>query len=168
MKSTAPLNQARFIYATGRLIHERIYRIKSRQFALGPYAKGLEDLSVQQLQTLTVIRHHGTVSITELASLMGVSPPSASAMVDRLVEKKLLTREPDPSDRRKVVVRVTPVFEGAAEQVEAGVMQTFVDLVEKIGPETAGQWCEVLARIKEHLVEDIADKTEKSNSIPMV
>ena len=164
MKSTDAMDQARYIQDKGRLIYERIHRIRSRQLAAGPYAKGMEDLSVQQLQTLTVIWHRDAVSITELASVMGVSAPSASAMVDRLVEKKLLTREPHPEDRRKVVVRVTPLFEAAAEKVEAGIMQTFVDIVKKIGPEVAGQWCDVLAVIHRHLVEDGQAGSEKNHT----
>ena len=164
MKSSDPLEQARYIQDTGRLIHERIYRIKARQMASGPNPKGLEDLSVQQLQTLTAVWHRKAVSITELAAVMGVSPPSASAMVDRLMEKKLLTREPHPDDRRKVVVRVTPLFEASAEKVEAGIMHTFVDLVKKIGPDAASQWCGILAMIKNHLDADLSSDQKTVNS----
>lgn len=162
MKRTDPLAQARYIHDTGRLIQEHVHRIKVRQMAAGPHPKGLEALSVQQLHTLTTIWHRKAVSISELALVMGVSPPSASAMVDRLVEKKLLSREPDPADRRKVVVRVTPLFEASAEMVEAGIMQSFLELVNAIGPEAAEQWCDVLTRIKDHFVEKAAVEMKKN------
>jgi DNA-binding MarR family transcriptional regulator len=161
---TSPLEQARYIHDTGVLIHERIFRIQARQMAAGPHPKGMANLSMQQLYTLTAIWHRRTVSVTELASVMGVSPPSASAMVERLVEKNLVSREPDPADRRKVVVKVTPLFEASAEKVEAAIMKTFVDIVQKIGPDAARQWCEVLAGIKGHLIEDVHSETKKENS----
>ncbi|MBI9085248.1 MAG: MarR family transcriptional regulator [Desulfobacterales bacterium] len=158
----APLDTmetARYIHDTGRLIHNRIFRIQSAHMRTDPEGKIIGELSMQQLHTLTVIWHRGQVSITELASVMSVSPPSASAMVDRLVEKGLLTREPHPKDRRKVEVRVTEIFEVEAEKIEAMIMQVFVDLVKKIGPDMAAQWCEVLSKINTHLIEDDQKKT---------
>jgi DNA-binding MarR family transcriptional regulator len=80
---------------------------------------------------------------------LGVSPPSASVMVDRLVEKGLLSREPSREDRRKVLVSVSPEALQRIDRMEETILQSFVDLVEKIGPKTAGMWCQVLKKVRE-------------------
>jgi len=114
----------------------------------GKLATG-DELSFTQIQAIKAIDEKGKVSITELAHLLEVSPPSASAMVDRLVEKGVLTRRRDPDDRRRVVVQATPEAVAMMGQVEEKILLSFVELVEKIGPEAAGKWCEVLDNIEQ-------------------
>ncbi len=69
-------------------------------------------------------------------------------MVDRLVERGLLTRTPSDQDRRKVVIRVTPDALKDIAQVEEIILGSFVELVDAVGPETTKKWCEVLQQIK--------------------
>jgi len=104
-----------------------------------------------QLYAVKATRAHGHVTITQLSEILNVSPPSASAMVDRLVEKGMLIRERSSEDRRKVLVRVSPDAVKDIEKVEEKILNIFVELVEKIGPESAAKWCEVLGQIKEIL-----------------
>lgn len=152
MQNTVIQDQARYIVTTGKLIHDQILKIQSQHLASGE-AGPLTDLSLAQLHVIRVIRSHGEMAMSELAEQMGVSPPSASAMVDRLVEKGVLCREHSTEDRRKVVVRISPEGLKKTEEVEAGILQLFIDLVEKLGPETTRQWCQVLGRVKAVLVE---------------
>lgn len=44
----------------------------------------------------------------DIAGLLGVTPPSATVIVDALVEGKLLAREHDTKDRREVRLQLTP------------------------------------------------------------
>jgi DNA-binding MarR family transcriptional regulator len=109
------------------------------------------ELSAPQMNMLMVIKVREAVSVTELAALLNVSPPSVSTMVDRLVERGLLTRTPSDQDRRKVVIRVTPDALKDIAQVEEMILGSFVELVDAIGPETTQKWCEVLHQIKQVL-----------------
>ena len=68
---------------------------------------------------------------------MGVSPPSSSAMVNRLVEKGILMREHSRIDRRKVMVQIAPSVKTDIQTIEEAILLRFVDLVEKLGHETA-------------------------------
>lgn len=147
VSNTDALAQARYIFTTGKVIHDQILKIQSQYLAStdsGPF----KDLSVPQLHVIRLVRTHQELAMSELAELLGVSPPSASSMVDRLVDKGALTREHSTQDRRKVVVRIAPDAIKHAEAVENAIMDLFVGLVEKIGPETTVQWCRVLERIK--------------------
>jgi DNA-binding MarR family transcriptional regulator len=142
------LNCARYIFTTGRMIHDRIMRISTGACMSTAKNDGFGELSAPQMNMLMMIRVREAVSVTELAALLNVSPPSVSTMVDRLVERGLLTRTPSDQDRRKVVIRVTPDALKEIAQVEEIILGSFVELVGAIGPETTQKWCEVLQQIK--------------------
>jgi len=110
-----------------------------------------------QVQTVMTVRASDEMTISHLAAKLHVSPPSASNMVDRLVDKGVLLRERSKQDRRKVVVRLSEEAAVHAEGMERAVLAAFLDLVEKVGPETAEKWCEVLERVEQVLVESEKD-----------
>lgn len=154
MKSNDPVEHARYIFTTGKMIHDRIFLIRAAHLA-GNKNRRFDDLSVAQLHMLMVVRMCGRVSIKKLSALLGVKPPAASVMVDRLVEKNLLNRETRTEDRRKVAITVSPEVRADFEQLEEVVFKSFVDLVKNIGPETAAKWCDVLERVKTAIGEDV-------------
>jgi DNA-binding MarR family transcriptional regulator len=47
------------------------------------------------------------VQMSDLAGRLGVTLPSISGVVDRLVDQGLLTRRDDPADRRQALVRIS-------------------------------------------------------------
>jgi len=144
------LNRARYIFTTGRMIHERVQRITTAacmNFAEDRFG----DLSAPQINMIMMIRVREALSVTELASLLGVSPPSVSTMVDRLVEKGLLTRTSSAQDRRRVEIRVSPEAIEKIARVEERILESFVELVEAVGSDTSRKWCDVLKKIKQVL-----------------
>lgn len=145
------LNHARYIFTTGRMIHDRIMRISTGACMSTNKDDRFGELSAPQMNMLMMIRVRETVSVTELAALLNVSPPSVSTMVDRLVERGLLTRVASDQDRRKVVIRVSPEALEDITRVEGMILESFVELVEAVGPETTQKWCEVLQQIKQVL-----------------
>jgi DNA-binding MarR family transcriptional regulator len=139
--------QARYIFTTGRSIRDFVDRNIANQLAQIGDRSVCGELSVTQMHALMMIQKRGKVSISELAALMSVSAPSASTLVDRLVEKGALTREPSHSDRRRMDVRIAPAVEEDFSKVNSVLLGAFENLVEKIGPETTRLWCEVLRRV---------------------
>ncbi len=148
MQENETLARARYIFSTVKMIRDRIFRAQASHLAACGKSEALGDLSLPQFHTIMIVRTLGQITMTELSDRLCVSPPSASAMVDRLVEKGILTREHSIEDRRKVMVRVSPEAMEDIKGVEETILRSFVDLVEKIGPETARKWCEVLERVK--------------------
>lgn len=140
---------ARYIMNTGRVIQDRVVRLHTRQINKSRQKRVFRELTMAQLHTIMSIYKHGEISMTELSALTMVSPPSASAMVDRLVEKGILVREHSAQDRRKVLVKISPTAVKGIEQIEAAMLQSFAELVDKIGYETANKWCEVLDKVQE-------------------
>lgn len=58
------------------------------------------DLTIQQLRVLDHVVKQPGLSGQELGTLLGVSAPTASGLVERMVEKGLISRTDDVDDRR--------------------------------------------------------------------
>ncbi|MDJ0802688.1 MAG: MarR family transcriptional regulator [Desulfobacterales bacterium] len=156
--------QARYIFTTGRAIRDFVDRNIAQLLAAEGNRSACGELSVNQMHALMLIQKRGKVSISELALLLGVSAPSASALVDRMVEKSVLTREPSTKDRRRMDVRIAPSVQEDFERVNAVLLAAFERLVEKAGAETANMWCEVLERLKRVLdAEEAAARSKIPN-----
>jgi len=154
MNREETIEQARMIFGTGKMIRDRVIRVLSAHHVSGGLEGGCFDLSGPQMFAIFALRDRGQATITELSELLDVSPPSASAMVDRLVEKGILKREHSKEDRRKVVVRVSDEAAEHIDKAQERILQSFMELVEKIGPETANQWCRVLERVREVMIQE--------------
>jgi DNA-binding MarR family transcriptional regulator len=155
--------QARYIFTNGRAIRDFVDRNVAQLLAAEGNRSVCGELSVHQMHALMLIQKRGKVSISELAHLMGVSAPSASAMVDRMVEKGALTRAPSVKDRRRMDVRIAPAVQADFERVNDVLLAAFERLVEKAGAETARMWCEVLERIKRVLDEEEGTARSKTS-----
>jgi DNA-binding MarR family transcriptional regulator len=77
-------------------------------------AAGLEP---HQHQLLLAVRGQEQPSIRILAERLQIQHHSAVELVDRLVEHGLVSRSRAPSDRRQVIVRLTPRGEGELEKL---------------------------------------------------
>jgi DNA-binding MarR family transcriptional regulator len=60
------------------------------------------------LRCLEILTQNESVLPSQLAVQLGLTTGSVTAMLDRLERLGYVTRSADPTDRRKVVVRITP------------------------------------------------------------
>ena len=65
------------------------------------------DLSVPQFRTLAFIRRNSDASLSDLAHHLDLKLPSASKLIDGLVNKNLIMRQESASDRRRVTLALT-------------------------------------------------------------
>jgi len=65
------------------------------------------ELSVNDVHLLRVIVANGPVRVSDLAESQGVDKSTITPQVRRLEERDLVTRRPDPADRRAVLLSVT-------------------------------------------------------------
>lgn len=64
-------------------------------------------ITPSMLAALSSVDRRGPLTMTELCSVEQVQPPSMTRIVAALVELRLVTRKPDPSDGRVAWVAVT-------------------------------------------------------------
>ena len=79
----------------------------------------LGKLTFLQLQALLYIREAGRAHMRELADNLEISPSSATALVDRLVRLKWLTRIADVRDRRTQLLTLRAQSKAHLEQILA-------------------------------------------------
>ena len=69
---------------------------------------GTSDLSVPQLRAMTFLQRNPGACLFNVADHLGVTRPTASVIIDRLVRRGLLIRTEDPRERRRIVLTLTP------------------------------------------------------------
>ena len=150
MTDAQTLEQARYIFSVGKMIRRHVFHSLTQLEVCGK-ENGCTEMSMAQMNLLMAVRGRDELTLSSLADILGVSSPSASVMVDRLVERGMLIRERSTRDRRKVIIDLSPDANGLLAAVEEKVLASFVGLVEEVGPETARKWAEVLHRVEEVL-----------------
>lgn len=66
-------------------------------------------LGASDSQFMTLLQSHGPLTPRQLSEYTGLTSGTVTGVIDRLESFGLITRQPDPTDRRKVLV--TPSFE---------------------------------------------------------
>jgi DNA-binding MarR family transcriptional regulator len=67
-----------------------------------------QDLSHTEIVALFVMNKRQTSRVTELATMIGVPASTLTGILDRLVAQGYLEREPDPDDRRSLILKAAP------------------------------------------------------------
>ena len=141
-----------FIFETGKRL--RFYMDETVMREGLPQGCSCSELTAIQMRAAAVVSMHQPLSLNELAERLGVSPPSASVMVDRLVEKNVLSREADGQDRRRVVLRIHPEATPAMEAMHKGFQAAFDRIARKVGDENVLRWHEVMKQVSALLAEE--------------
>lgn len=90
------------------------------------------DLSVPQYRLLAYLSE-GTAAATALAERLIVSRPSVTALVDGLVQRGLVERQPDAADRRRIDHVLTDEGRDALAAADAAVEARLRDLAAHLG-----------------------------------
>ncbi len=90
------------------------------------------DLSVPQFRTLAYIHRHPGVSLSAVAEHIGLTLPSMSKLVDGLVARGLITREPCAKDRRRVTLGITARGRALWETAHDATLSSLADRLEPL------------------------------------
>jgi MarR family transcriptional regulator, organic hydroperoxide resistance regulator len=71
------------------------------------YSSDITQLSMLQVQTLSLLKRNTSVQMTEVAEYFHIELPSATSLLNKLVALQLVRREQDSKDRRLVRVTLT-------------------------------------------------------------
>ena len=79
---------------------------------------GVVGLPIGQLKLMLAVHRHGPCPVGTVAEKVGVSMPTASEGIDRLVEQSVAERSTNPADRRQVLVGLTPSARATMAEIE--------------------------------------------------
>ena len=95
--------------------------------------------------------HDGDVLPGEISSEMGVSSARVAAALNSLESKGMITRKIDLSDRRKILVGITPAGRALAEQQQQAVIQGASKMLALLGEQDAKAYVRITGRLEEIL-----------------
>lgn len=148
---------AQEILRTITMLKERMLRSFEQMPRTQAFPASAVDITFPQWNAMSVLEQLGEATIKELAERLQVSPPSASVMVDRLLDLNLVTREQRKRDRRTVEVRLSEAGAGALEAMNAEMLRDIERLMAKMGDKMTAQWCDVYACIRAIVEEELRD-----------
>jgi DNA-binding MarR family transcriptional regulator len=67
-----------------------------------------EDCTVEQWRALVLLADGESHGMSEIAEFSLLPAPTLTRLIDRMVADNLAYRKPDPRDRRRVLVHITP------------------------------------------------------------
>lgn len=97
-------------------------------------ALGEADLSPSQYRLLNFLLE-APAAATALADRLDVTRPSLTALVDGLVARGFVVREPDPDDRRRVSHQISDQGRAAAAKADAAIQQRLGQLLTNLEPD---------------------------------
>jgi DNA-binding MarR family transcriptional regulator len=89
-------------------------------------------VTLAQCQTLVEIGRAGSISLGDLSTRMNLDNSTLSRTVNNLVTKEYCVRDPDPQDRRYVVIRLTDAGAALFQNIEQGMNGYYEAIFEAI------------------------------------
>jgi DNA-binding MarR family transcriptional regulator len=126
----------------------RVHALFMKQFLAEPmWNNGISLSEYDVLYTLSKLDH--APSLAELNRGVLLSQPAISRMIDRLVDRGLVTRVMDPKDRRQIRISLTQA--GAAEQKRLGRMHaaSVAELMSPLSPEEQAELIELCRKLSQ-------------------
>jgi DNA-binding MarR family transcriptional regulator len=94
-------------------------------------------LGIGQLKTLFFISNRGATTTGKLATALKVTPTNVTGIIDRLLEKNLITRTGDPDDRRVLLLRTTPQGDELVAELRQKRRERMSELFNRLSEEEA-------------------------------
>lgn len=95
----------------------------------------VEDVvTLSQLRVLVIVASRTAPNLGAVATSLGVHPSNATRTVDRLVTAGLLDRSDDPTDRRNLVLELTPEGHELVKRVMNDRRAAIADILDRMPP----------------------------------
>jgi MarR family transcriptional regulator, organic hydroperoxide resistance regulator len=95
------------------------------------------NLGIGQLKTLFFISNRGATTTGKLATALKVTPTNVTGIIDRLLEKELITRTGDPDDRRVLVLGTTPKGDELVAELRQKRRERMTEVFNRLNDEEA-------------------------------
>jgi DNA-binding MarR family transcriptional regulator len=117
---------------------------------------GAEGITVAQAMTLKAITDQDRMcKMSDLAAMRFLTPAAATGIVDRLIHLGLVERKFDESDRRVILLALTPHGEKTLSTLEDKVRQMMQGFFERISESDRTASLRMFRKFKEYLKEEL-------------
>ena len=110
--------------------------------------------------------YDGAIYVSDIARYMHQPMPAVSRGLRAMEQDGHITRETDPGDRRKTLVRITPKGYEACRQCEDALSDYFTCVMARLEPEQAAQLNALRGALMEAILAENAARTTKPKGEP--
>ncbi|GAB3628783.1 MarR family winged helix-turn-helix transcriptional regulator [Pandoraea terrae] len=132
----------------GTLVHD-VARVYSRSF--DRRARDHFDLTRAQCRVLVMLNRYGVMSQAELAERMELTPMALVRLIDRLREKELVLRLPDPRDKRAFQLHLTEKSNAKIDTIIAFANAVETEALQNISEAERAELVRVLRKVLDNL-----------------
>ncbi len=86
-------------------------------------------ITLSQCYAIVEVGRVGKVSLIDLADNLNLDKSTVSRSIDNLVNQEIIIREPDPEDRRFVMLRLTEHGESIYKEIERRMEAYFLEII---------------------------------------
>ncbi|MFE6688582.1 MarR family winged helix-turn-helix transcriptional regulator [Streptomyces sp. NPDC057743] len=122
-------------------------RAAARGHRLVADALAAEGMRMMHHAVLSAVAELGPLSQAELGRRVGIDPKDIVAVVNDLQQDGLVTRTPDPKDRRKNAIEISPAGERRLDRTQRLGDQANAELTAALSDEERAQLVALLGRI---------------------
>ncbi|GAA6624057.1 MarR family winged helix-turn-helix transcriptional regulator [Scytonema sp. NUACC26] len=131
-------------------------------------AQGSTTLSVPQFRTLAFLDRNPGASLSDLAEHLGVTRATASATVERLVQRAYVHRNDHPQERRRIVLKLTEAGNHHLQQAREQTRTHIADLLKHLSEKQILQIEEGLILLKEVFEEAFQEREPDDPNLPHI
>jgi DNA-binding MarR family transcriptional regulator len=102
-----------------------------------------------------------SLRVTDLAELLGVDPPTVTRKIQQLEREQLVSRHPDPDDRRAFRISLTPAGKASLKSVMKARREWFERLVVNWDADDLTTFASLLGRFSSALQQDDWDTRDR-------
>lgn len=103
--------------------------------------------SLPQMELLRQLDERGSMSLSEVASQLKITKPSASVMIDGLEKRKLVDRAISKEDRRGIHITLTPASKTLIRKISEKKKKSISILLEKLTPKEKNELSALLTTL---------------------
>lgn len=107
-----------------------------------------QDFTDQQWRIVRVLREEGEQEPRELCEKCCILSPSMAGILKRMEEEGMVIKSPSETDKRRVLVRLTPQVAAKIDQVITENRQVYANLYKKIGEKDMQTLITILDRVQ--------------------
>jgi len=118
-----------------------IRAVLESQFLVARYMVGKQpqdwvqlDLTIGQVKTLMLLAGKPDQTVSQVAERLGSGKPTASILIDRLVQLGLVRRSEDANDRRRTLVSLTDAGSDLVTRLRQGNLDQLVEWLQAMAP----------------------------------
>lgn len=133
-----------------RMLLDRMVHMSLRLRLRGVDLESSTGLFGRELDLVALLTAGGPTSVKSLVADLGLPRSTMTAIVDRLQERGLVIRHPNPQDRRSVVLEATPAAHSSLNRYHEGMLGLVEHMKEVLTDEETGEFSRVLRKMADN------------------